>query len=166
MKAIYKRIDMRFRRIEDHDVSWIKELFTKWWGGDFIVTRGNIHKVQELDGFIAEEDNKIKGLITFKVENKQMEVITLNSLDENKGIGSRLLERAKESARKKKLAKVWLITTNDNVDALRFYQKRDFKLARVHPGAIEFSRKLKPAIKETGNYGIPIRDEIELELQL
>ncbi len=157
---------MKFRKITNLDSPWIKELFMKWWGGDFIVTRENIHKVRELDGFIAEDDNKIKGLITFKVEKKQMEIITLNSFEEKKGIGSLLLEKAIGTAKKAKLMKVWLITTNDNVDALRFYQKRDFRLIKVHPGAIEFSRKLKPALEETGNYGIPIRDEVELEIQL
>jgi hypothetical protein len=59
-----------------------------------------------------------------------------------------------------------LITTNDNTAALRFWQKRGFKLLRVHRNAVEKSRKLKPEIPLTGNDGIPIRDEIELEMML
>ena len=61
---------------------------------------------------------------------------------------------------------MWLITTNDNLNALRFYQGRGFRLVAVHPGAVEASRRLKPQIPELGSFGIPIRDELELELSL
>ena len=63
--------------------------------------------------------------------------------------------------------RLWLITTNDNVDALRFYQRRGYRLARVDAGAVDRSRAaLKPAIPEIGAHGIPLRDELELELLL
>ena len=61
--------------------------------------------------------------------------------------------------------RLWLITTNDNVDALRFYQRRGFRLVRVHAGAVDRSRAaLKPGIPEAGDHGIPLRDELELEM--
>jgi hypothetical protein len=60
--------------------------------------------------------------------------------------------------------RVWLVTTNDNLDALRFYQRRGFRIAQVRPGAVDETRKtLKPSIAEVGDFGIPIRDEIVLE---
>jgi hypothetical protein len=59
-----------------------------------------------------------------------------------------------------------LITTNDNVAALRFYQKRGFTLAALHKNALEQSRRLKPQIPLLGLDGIPLRDEIELEIFL
>jgi hypothetical protein len=59
---------------------------------------------------------------------------------------------------------VWLVTTNDNLDALRFYQRRGLRLVAVHAGAVDEARRLKPEIARVGEYGIPIRDEIELEL--
>jgi len=62
--------------------------------------------------------------------------------------------------------RVWLITSNDNLDALRFYQRRGLRLVAVHRGAIDEARRVKPSIPATGEYGIPVRDEIELELQL
>ena len=58
------------------------------------------------------------------------------------------------------------MTTNDNVDALRFYQKRGFPLQTLRVNMLETSRKLKPEIPLNGNYDIPIRDEIELALYL
>jgi hypothetical protein len=60
---------------------------------------------------------------------------------------------------------VWLTTTNDNLDALRFYQRRGFRISAVRPRAVERARAtLKPEIPEVGAYGIPVRDEIDLEL--
>jgi len=60
--------------------------------------------------------------------------------------------------------RLWLVTTNDNVDALRFYQRRGFCLVCVHRGAVDHSRAhLKPEIPLAGNNRIPLRDELELE---
>ena len=59
-----------------------------------------------------------------------------------------------------------LITTNDNLSALRFYQKRSFDMVRLYLNAVEEARKIKPEIPLTGNDGIPIRHEIELEMKL
>jgi hypothetical protein len=71
---------------------------------------------------------------------------------------------AAEAAGRQGCARLWVITTNDNVDALRFYQRRGFCLAAVHRGAVDRSRaSLKPEIPAVGAYGIPLRDEIELE---
>lgn len=49
--------------------------------------------------------------------------------------------------------RLWLITTNDN-------------LVAVHPNALKAARKIKPQIPLIGNWRIPLRDEIELELAL
>ena len=57
---------------------------------------------------------------------------------------------------------LWLVTTNDNVDALRLYQRRGFHLARLDSGAIDRARDLKPTIPLLGRYGIPMRDELML----
>ena len=70
-------------------------------------------------------------------------------------------DAAREGAKR-----LWLVTTNDNLDALRFYQRRGWRLSAVYPGSVVESRKIKPSIPEIGAYGIPIRDEIELEYPL
>ena len=64
-------------------------------------------------------------------------------------------------------ASVWLTTTNYNLDALRFYQRRGFRLVRVRPGAVDEARQtMKPEIPEVGSFGIPMRDELDLERRL
>ena len=87
----------------------------------------------------------------------------MNSIIKRKGIGTALVEKVEKIAKELNCKKIWLITTNDNIDALLFWQKRGFSIKAIYPNAISVSRKLKPEISEIGNYGIPIRDEIELE---
>ncbi|MDD5622605.1 MAG: GNAT family N-acetyltransferase [Actinomycetota bacterium] len=154
------------RTIENSDRQWIKSIFNEFWGGDIIITKGFIHSFNDLDGFIATSNNEKVGLITYKITDKELEIVSLNSFRENKGIGSSLVDTIMTLARKQKLKRVWLLTTNDNVDALKFYQKRNFTLKNIYPDAIKLSRKLKRSIPLIGNYGIPIRDEIELEIIL
>jgi DNA-3-methyladenine glycosylase I len=89
--------------------------------------------------------------------------VTLNSLREGIGIGTALLDAVREAARKSGCRRTWLITTNDNLHALRFYQKRGWRLTALHRNALDESRRLKPVIPEIGIDGIPLRDEIELE---
>jgi ribosomal protein S18 acetylase RimI-like enzyme len=90
----------------------------------------------------------------------------MNSLAEARGVGSALVDAVRNAAANAGCQRLWLITTNDNTTALRFWQKRGFRLAALYRNAIEQSRKLKPEIPLTGNDGISIRDEIELEIKL
>lgn len=138
----------------------------EWWAGPRMVTRGRIHQADELPGFIALQEGKPAGLITYDIVGDQCEIVTMNSIIEGAGIGSALINTVKEVAAKAGCKRLWLITTNDNTAALRYYQKRDFLLVAVHRNALEHSRQLKPEIPVIGNDGIPLRDEIELELTL
>jgi GNAT superfamily N-acetyltransferase len=95
---------------------------------------------------------------------QQCEILTLHAGQQWRGAGTAMIEAAGQLARRQGCARLWVITTNDNVDALRFYQRRGFCLAAVHRGAVDRSRaSLKPEIPAVGAYGIPLRDEIELE---
>jgi len=154
------------RKIKNSDRHWIRSVFNNFWGGDTMVTKGVIHKINDLDGFIATLNKEKAGLITYKIIDGDLEIVSVNSLKENKGIGSALLDTVITLARKQKIKRVWLITTNDNIDALKFYQKRNFSLKKIYPGTVKLSRELKSSIPLTGDYGIPIKDEIELEITL
>jgi GNAT superfamily N-acetyltransferase len=155
---------IRSRSEQDHD--WILRLLNEHWGSAQIVTLGIVHKADKLPAFLADLDNERVGLITYRFYEDQCEVISLNSLKESIGIGTALLDTVKDSAAKAGCKRLWLITTNDNLAAIRFYQRRGWTLVSVHRGAIAESRRLKPTIPEFGIDGIPIRDEIELELPL
>jgi GNAT superfamily N-acetyltransferase len=125
-----------------------------------------MHHAAELPGFIATHYSKPVGLVTYRIDGNECEIVTMNSLLEGIGIGSALIAAVKNVAAEAGCKRLWLITTNDNTAALRFWQKRGFLLVAVHRNALEQSRRLKPEIPLIGNDGIPLRDEIELELIL
>ena len=111
-------------------------------------------------------DGEPVGLVTHQIANGECEIMSLNSLVEGKGVGSALIDAVRNEAVGHRCRRIRLITTNDNTHALRFYQRRGFRLAAVYLNALEQSRRLKPEIPLTGMDGIPLRDEIELELIL
>ncbi len=113
---------------------------------------------------VAEEDGRLLGVLTYVREREQCEILTLHASRQWRGIGSALVEAVERLAAQRGCTRLWVITTNDNVDALRFYQRRGFRLAALHPGAVDGSRaRLKPEIPTVGDHGIPLRDEVELE---
>jgi GNAT superfamily N-acetyltransferase len=136
------------------------------WGGEEIIARGIIYYPGQLDGFVVEDENEWMGLVTFFIKDYECEVTSLDSLREGKGIGTRLIDKAIEEARAGNCKRLFLITTNDNLHAMGFYQKRGFEIVRVYRGAVNESRKIKPGIPLVGMDGIPLRDEIELEMSL
>jgi ribosomal protein S18 acetylase RimI-like enzyme len=108
-------------------------------------------------------------VLTYVVDRDraQCEVLTLHAVQQWRGVGTALLQLVEQLAAEQGCRRLWLITTNDNVDALRFYQRRGFRLAALHRGAVDDCRaQLKPEIPTVGDYGIPLHDELELDKQL
>ena len=154
------------RRLTRDDLPRLRRFWVEHWDGEEMVIHGEVFRLEQLDGFVVEDGNEWVGLLTFFVQNHGCEVTSLDSLCEGQGIGTQLMNAVVDEARKQNCERVFLATTNDNLHALRFYQKRGFELIAIHRGAVIDSRKLKPSIPLTGNDGIPIRDEIELEMLL
>jgi GNAT superfamily N-acetyltransferase len=136
------------------------------WGGPEVVTRGRLVNAAELPAFVCIAGGELAGLAAYEVRREECELVSLDAFVRGRGIGSALLDAVASEGRRRGCRRLWLITTNDNLDALRFYQRRGMRLVAVHAGAIAESRRLKPSISEVGMYGIPIRDELELELAL
>jgi ribosomal protein S18 acetylase RimI-like enzyme len=146
------------------DSAWVARHIAEQWGSEIVVAHGAIYRPAELPGFVAQAEGEVVGLLTYRVEGDACEIVTLDSQREGWGIGAALIEAVKASARQAGCRRLWLITTNDNTHALRFYQKRGFVLAALHRDAVAASRAIKPEIPLFGLDGIPIRDEIELEM--
>lgn len=155
------------RPIEDADRLWVEELIAARWGAPYVIAHGDLIVPADLPGFVALAGgtDDYAGLVTYRMAGNSCEIVTLDSLQPFVGIGTALVEAVTAVARAAGSNRLWLITTNDNLDALRFYQRRGFRLVRVDPGAIDRSRRLKP-IPSIGEYGIPVRDELELERRL
>jgi N-acetylglutamate synthase-like GNAT family acetyltransferase len=160
------RVDMEIRPLAAGDRDWLEEFVLARWGAATVVGHGRVYRPAELPGFVALEDDERLGLVTFVLEDDACEIVTIDSVREGIGVGSALVDAVVQKAREADCRRVWLVTTNDNLQMFRFAQKRGFALVAVHPRAVEASRKLKPEIPLLGIDGIPIRDELELELRL
>ncbi len=148
------------------DQEWVSQFILEHWGSNKVVSRGEVYYPQDLPGFVALYESEKVGLVTYNIIGSSCEIITINSIRTSLRVGTALVEAVKNIAVKSGCKRLWLITTNDNLNALRFYQKRGFVLVAVHRNALELSRRLKPEIPVIGDDGIPLRDEIELELML
>lgn len=137
-------------------------LIDNWFSTDISI-RGEIIDGTKLDGFIIQEDNAIIGLVTYTFFGDICEIVSLDSKKENIGIGTALLKEIEKIAIENNCKKMRLITTNDNLRALQFYQKRGFCLTKLYPNAMEEVRRVKPDVPLIGENGVPLRDEIELE---
>ena len=154
------------RQIEPSDSEWVRTFLMTHFGSTRVVSRGVIHQANELPGFIALHDGVPRALLTYSHRGNELEVVTLHAAPSGLGLGSRLLVVARERACDLRCRRMWLITTNDNEPAIRFYQRRGMRIAAIHRGAIAESRKLKPEISFLGVGGRPIEDEVEFELPL
>ena len=163
---LYPMTSLLIRSLLPEDRAWIEQFLTDRWHDTFMITKGEVHYPAQEQGFIAEMDHSIVGLVTFRVQDHECEILSLDSLRQGAGIGTALLEAVVNKARDSIWLRVWLITTNDNLNALGFYQKRGFHLAAVYPDAVRLARLSKPSIPLMGENEIPLRDEIELEMQI
>jgi ribosomal protein S18 acetylase RimI-like enzyme len=158
--------DLRLRPSDPADAGRIAAMLVASWGETVVVGRGVARDASRLPALLAERDGQLAGALTYDVSGDEMEVVTLDAIHRHAGVGSRLLAAAADLARSSDLRRLWLITTNDNLDALRFYQRRGLRIVAVHRGGVDAARQLKPSIPLTGDYGIELHDELELELRL
>jgi GNAT superfamily N-acetyltransferase len=149
------------RRLTKDDQPRLHKFWTENWGADFVVVHGESIRFDQVEGFLFGDWD---GLLTFQIRGEECEIVSLDSLKQGQGIGIALIESVVEEAKSRNCRRLFLIATNDNLHALGFYQRRGFELVAIHRGAVNESRKIKPSIPLIGESGIPLRDEIELEM--
>jgi ribosomal protein S18 acetylase RimI-like enzyme len=143
------------------------EVFLRDWNALRVARRGALVDSLDHPAVLAWSDRELTGVATYVIDGDECELLTLHTATRLMGIGSALLTRVQEIARDAGCRRLWVVTTNDNVEALRFYQRRGFRLVLIRAGAVDRSREqLKPEIPKTGAYDIPLRDELELEMTL
>lgn len=161
------RVDpSKVRPIEPGDRERVRDFIAQRWKSSIIVTRAREHDAADLPGFLVEDEGSLLGVITLNDERADCEVVTIDSAEWGRGVGSAVLDRAEQWAKDRGCDRMWLVTTNDNLRALYFYQRRGFRIVAVHRDAVMHSRELKPEIPEIAENGIPILDELELEKEI
>jgi ribosomal protein S18 acetylase RimI-like enzyme len=158
--------DFLIRPLVPTDCDWVKRLTVADWGAEIVVAHNEVFRPADLPGFVAFSGEESIGLLTYNIKGDECEIVTLNSWKEGRGIGSALIEATRQVAGRVDCRRVFLVTTNNNTHALHFYQKRGFTISAVRINVIADSRKLKPQIPLMDRDGLPIRDEIELEMIL
>jgi hypothetical protein len=154
------------RPLTFEDRIWVRGKIIQEWGAEIIFIHHQVFRPAELPGFAACAREEILGLLTYRMNMDTCEIMTLNSWQENSGVGSTLIETVRQVAIRGRCHRLFLVTTNDNTNALRFYQKRGFIISTVRLNVMEEARRIKTEIPSNGMDGIPIRDEIELEILL
>jgi ribosomal protein S18 acetylase RimI-like enzyme len=144
----------------------VVDFLRRRWGTTRMVVRGRMHQLDQLPGIAYLEDGQILGMATYRMEGAECELTSINSTVRQRGIGRALLQEVERLAAEAGCTRLWCITTNDNIRAIRFYQMNGLTLCRFYPHALEQARKLKPEIPLTGQDGIPIEHELEFEQRL
>lgn len=160
------RWQIEIRPAGPDDRTWLADRLRERWGSTNVVSRGRLHDAPKLPALVALRDEERVGATTYRPDGGACEVVTLDAFLRRQGVGSALLDQLVEVARAAGCRRLWLITTNDNISALRFYQLRGLRLVAVHRDAVAGARTLKPEIPLLGQDEIPIHDELELELRL
>ena len=127
-----------------------------------MIVHGETFRPDQMEAFVNDDWT---GLVTYVVGAEGCEIISLDALKEGGGIGTALLQAVAREAERRGCDRLFLSTTNDNLHALGFYQRRGFELVGIRRGAVTEARKRKPRIPLIGDDDIPVRDEIELEIR-
>jgi GNAT superfamily N-acetyltransferase len=152
------------RALGDADQPWKVSTLERTWGSTTVARLGESIDAALLPGFVATEGEERIGLLTYSQRQDELEVVTLQSLRPGHGVARTLMDAAREHAARRAVRRIWLITTNDNVRALTFYQRWGMDLIRLVRDGADVSRLVKPSIPAIGDNGIPLRHELEFEL--
>jgi len=146
--------------------SAVTEKVTESWRSPYVVSMGVLRDTREQPGFAAMAEKEPVGYVFYSIADNDCEITVLESLVERRGIGGALINAVIEAAKENGCRRVWLVTTNDNIHAIRFYQRFGMSLRTVHINSMDAARKLKPEIPLTGDNDIPIAHEFEFELYI
>jgi N-acetylglutamate synthase-like GNAT family acetyltransferase len=158
---------VQVRRATDDDRAWIAEVVIGEFASTRVVSRGRVHDdASMLDGFVVENDGHLVGCSLWHEIEGDAELVVIVTTYRGAGAGTALLDAVVDYARSHAWKRLWLITTNDNTDSLRLYQRAGWDWVAWHRDAVTDARRLKPELPARGAHDIPIRHEIELEYPL
>lgn len=159
MKALFDIREMT-DRVE------LENLLRLRWPDSELIIGGQFVRPEHVEGLGAFAHDRLHGIATWRTVGRVMHIVAVNAFTDLKGVGIGLIDAMVEHGKRKGMHILRATITNDNTIAMRFYQKRGFRMTALHPGMIDAMRSVKPSIPETGIDGIPIHDEVELELDL
>jgi len=108
------------RPLGDGDIAWAESVIGAEFGGRLQAIHGVMVDALECPGLVAESDGRPAGLVTYREEPGSVEIVYLETVVKGAGVGTQLLDAVERETGTRRLR---LVTTNDNLDALRFPRK-------------------------------------------
>lgn len=155
-----------FQSLQQLNAHLVSELKTQHQFDSTMVVSSGHYDLTQYPCILAFEAGSLIGVLIYKIGMDILEIISLESYKENKGIGSQLIQHVENIAYSLNIHTLQLITTNENIKALYFYQRNGYRMSDIRPNAVDMARRVKPSIPLKGNNGIVIKDEIVMTKQL
>ncbi|MBT2830220.1 GNAT family N-acetyltransferase [Staphylococcus coagulans] len=142
--------------------SQLKSFFNHYWHDDCMIVSSGVYHLSKLPGFVCVVEEKVYGILTYAIRNTVVEIISINNIEGVRGVGSKLLKALELKVQASPVEEIQVITTNDNLRALGFFQKHGYELEKIMKNAVNDARRIKPSIPLLGDHQIPIKHEILL----
>ncbi len=152
------------RLIAADDRDWVAATLVRDWTSTSVARLGELVDAADLPGYVATASGHRVGVLLVDVKDRDVEVVSVSTSEPRRGVGRALMVRCFDEARATGCRRVWLVTTNDNVAAIAFYQRIGMDLRALHRHAVRASRRLKPTIPDRDAAGVRIEHELEFEL--
>lgn len=152
------------REATDADRAAARELFEQDFGRTKIVAFGEVMDIDAMPALVAVRYTDPSGALAYRLLGDALHIVALatDPMWQRSGVGAYLVAEAELLARRLNLSRLVVSTTNDNLPALYFYQRRGYRLTDIVPNnVIAHTHQEQP-----GFAGIPVRDEIRLEKKL
>jgi ribosomal protein S18 acetylase RimI-like enzyme len=154
------------RELTERDATWKDEWLGRTWGSSWVGRGGELVNAAALPGLVAVVDDRPVGLLTYSLADAALEIVTVQAEPQGRGTGRALMQAVRDHGRATGVDRIWLVTTNDNIRAIDFYQRWGMDLVGYHRDAVAAARRLKPQIPLVGDNGIAVRHELRFELRL
>ena len=164
-----KKIEPQKYEVRDIDVvlrEKVQPILDGTWGSPMLAVNGRLWDSRTMPGFAAIGGDEILGYLLYEFHGGVCEIMVLESVAQRIGIATSLIEQVVQTAKSVGVSRIIVQTSNDNIHAFRFYQRRGFTIREVRLGALDAARDLKPSIPLIGEDGIPLCDEIEFEIEV
>lgn len=152
------------RPCEDADRQAVLDLFERDFGSTRVSAFEAEHALVDVPALVATvKDGLLAGALAYRIDGEALQMLALatDPMWQRSGVGGHLVARAEVLAREAGCRRAVLVTSNDNLPALYFYQRQHYRVAAVAIGSLVARAAGRP-----GFAGIHVRDEIRLEKDL
>lgn len=152
------------REATDADRAAARELFEHDFGRTKIVAFGEVMDIDQMPALVAVLHDGPSGALAYRLLGDALHIVALatDPMWQRSGVGGHLLVEAELLARRLNLKRLVVATTNDNLPALYFYQRREYRLTELVPNSVIAHTHTELP----GFAGIPVRDEVRLEKRI